>query len=299
MNQQETPESYVKRAKAEIAERTKHQKKQIHNSGLEKYFRCAQDFYLSIVRKLPTPRGTSLLVGSAVDESITKNMQNVIDFQEMLTLEQVLEIASFSIKVSFEVEVHLKEGKAGECEKDLGRDVVRAATIDKAVRLARLHYTEFAPKLKPIKSQWKWALKNLAGFEKYSFVGAVDLVVEGPIIIDNKTAAKSPVKDIIDISTQMSTYAMAYQLYEGVIPGVQLDFLIDNKKPIVKSCPGTRDEEDFQIVLNRFKIFIESYEKGVFPPVSADHWICHPNFCGHFNENCKYALRRKKREEAA
>ncbi len=265
---------------------------QIHNSGLERYFRCAQSFYLGNVLKIPVPKGSSLIVGSAIDDSVTKNLRNVIDFLEMLSIKEVETIARDSVDKAFQVDVHLKEGK----EQDAGRDAVRAATIDKAVRLAKLHYEEFAPKMKPIKVQWKWALKNLKGFEKYSFVGAVDVIekhYEIPEIVDTKTAAKSPVKTIANISTQLSTYAMAYQLYEGVIPRVRLDFLIDNVKPVARPYPSTRNEEDFHIILNRFKIFIESYEKGVFPPVNADNWVCHPNYCGYFDEHCKYALRRK------
>ncbi len=288
-----TIQETIKTVKENIAIQTAGQRIQIHNSGLERYFRCAQQFYLSNILKIPTPKGSSLIVGGAVDDSVTKNLQNVIDYLRMLTLEEVLEIARNFVDKAFQVEVHLKEGKEGVCERDIGRDATRAATIAKAVRLAKLHYEEFAPKMKPLKTQWKWALKNLKGFEKYSFVGAVDVVEEGPEIVDTKTTAKTPVKTIADQSTQLSTYCMAYQLYEGVIPKVRLDFLIDNKTPVAKPFPSTRDEKDFEIILNRFRIFIESYEKGVFPPVNADNWVCHPNYCGYFDEHCKYALRRK------
>lgn len=266
---------------------------QIHNSGLERYFRCAQNFYISTVKAVPTPKTSSLIVGSAVDESVTRNLRNVIDYQAMITTEEAQEIARAVVDKAFQVDVHLKEGK----ERCAGRDLVRAATIDKAVRLAKLHYEEFAPNMKPVKVQWKWALKNLKGFEKYSFVGAIDVVEkdeqENPTVVDTKTGAKTPVKTVAHQSTQLSTYCMAYQLYEGVIPKVRLDYLIDNKTPVAKPYPSTRDEKDFEIILNRFKIFIESYESGVFPPVNADNWVCHPNYCGYHDNHCKYALRRK------
>lgn len=269
-------------------------KKQVHNSSLERYFQCGEDFRLAVIEEIPTPKSTALIVGSAVDESVTANMIQKMHFMDLLPLEKVEAIARDSVKKAFEVEVFLKTGN----ERESGRDVVRGATIDKAVRMAKAHYEHFAPNINPIRVQWHWVLK-WDGYP-YRIVGSVDIVdrdemEQENIIADTKTTAKTPQKDIADISTQLSTYALAESINNnGIIPKVRLDYLIDLKKG-VNCVPyhSTRDKADFQRIRNRLQIFADSMKAGIFNPCSVGHWKCSENFCGYWEKICQYPWRSK------
>jgi hypothetical protein len=290
-------EQIVNDVKEKIAEK---KKKQIHNSGLECYFRCGEQYRLKYIKEIKTPHPLPIIVGIAVDESVTANMQSKMDFLELLPLDEVLDIARDSVKKAFEVEVYLKSGE----EREKGRDLMRAATIDKAVRMAKKHYKDFAPNINPIKVQWQWVLK-LKDYP-YRVVGAVDILEEDvelsektgvddlTIIVDTKTSGKSPGKLIAHKSTQLSTYAMAEESRNGVIPRVRLDYLIDLKGGVkADQYWSTRNHDDFVRIRNRLWIFADSMRAGVFNPVDCGHWICSEDYCGYWESICKYAWRSK------
>ena len=168
----------------------------------------------------------------------------------------------------------------------MGIPTVKGKTIDKAVRLSRLHRTDLAPILKPTAVQRGWAL-SIPGESDLDLVGTIDILEPGRIR-DTKTASRSPQPDAIGRSIQMKTYALAVStLDHGAPQEVTLDFLVDTKNPSVVIQTYQPDEEDSRIVMARLEILVRCLETGLFPPVEPSHWLCSPMWCG-YHGSCKY-----------
>jgi hypothetical protein len=73
---------------------------------------------------------------------------------------------------------------------------------------------------------------------------------------------------------------------------VALDYLVDTKTPRVITLTAVRDHDDYRALLARVETIAQMIETGVFPPVSPDHWMCGPRWCGYW-DSCRYALKPK------
>jgi hypothetical protein len=102
------------------------------------------------------PPSAYLHVGSAVDASVTQDLQNKIDTGELLKRQDAVDIAAatFEAKESSDpFEVELSEKKEG-----ISKDAAKAEALDKSVSLAGLHYDKAAPVIQPKYVQRSFAI---------------------------------------------------------------------------------------------------------------------------------------------
>jgi len=74
--------------------------------------------------------------------------------------------------------------------------------------------------------------------------GAIDLVEEGDLLVELKTAARTLEQGGLERHLQLSTYALVYFLREGRIPRLRLDQLVKTKIPRLEHHETTRTVED-------------------------------------------------------
>ncbi len=74
--------------------------------------------------------------------------------------------------------------------------------------------------------------------------GVVDLVEEGDVLVDLKTAGRTLESGGLDRHLQLSTYALAFLLLRGQIPKLRLDMLLKTTKPRLERHETTRSLED-------------------------------------------------------
>ena len=230
-----------------------------------------------------------------MDANLTHKVHN----QELLPLEHIEALARD--QVSHEWAASNIQFSEEEIEKGIA--VVKGEATDKAVRLASLHSLERAPHINPESEeniQRRWRIE-LLGFPR-DLVGIIDvfepnevldsnkdgdLVIPIPVVRDTKTAAKTPPKEIIQQSQQLTAYALAIRVAGYPTPKVALDYLVDTKTPKAVVMEGERTQEDFNALLHRVENAIEALDRGVFIPARPTDWWCDKKWCGYYS-SCKY-----------
>ena len=258
-------------------------KPQLHYSALNMLFRCGEQFRRRYIENQIIPPGVALIIGQATDHTVNKNLQHKIDTKgELLTIEEIEDIARDQVNNMFQSEVHLDDD-----EIESGISAIKGKTIDMAVALSGLHARELAPVIQPTHIQRQWVIE-LDGYP-VDLAGTIDIQEGEQSIRDTKTKGKSPVADEAEKSDQLTMYAMAINVLDGKIPDhVYLDFLIKNKTPIVKTLSSIRTEKDFKPLLARIENAIQAIDKGIFVPINSDNWLCSQKFCGYFR-TCSYS----------
>jgi len=74
--------------------------------------------------------------------------------------------------------------------------------------------------------------------------GVIDLIEEGDILVDLKTAGRTLESGGLERHLQLSTYALAYLLLRGKVPKLRLDMLLKTTKPRLERHETTRSVED-------------------------------------------------------
>ncbi len=74
--------------------------------------------------------------------------------------------------------------------------------------------------------------------------GVIDLIEQGDVLVDLKTAGRTLESGGLERHLQLSTYALAYVLLHGSIPRLRLDMLLKTTKPRLERHPTTRSVED-------------------------------------------------------
>jgi hypothetical protein len=262
-------------------------KPQLHVSGLEMLSKCGEQYrrvYVEHERAIP---GVAMLVGTSTHKSVTKNLGNKIRDGVLLPLEEIKDAARDALVNEWQGGVKLDDDEMKE-----GIAKVKAAAIDKAVRLSALHAVKTAPEIRPTHVERHWVVE-LPGYP-VDLAGAMDIQEGSLSVRDTKTAAKTPSKTIADESLQLTAYALAAKVIDGkCVERVQLDYLIDKAEPEAKAFASTRDDDDFKTLLLRIERAVIATEKGVFIPARETDWWCSPKYCG-FHGSCPFVRQPKQ-----
>jgi hypothetical protein len=267
-------------------EKEKPKKPHLSASALRMYEDCGEQYRRRYIEHEKIPPGIAMIRGSSVDDSVSFNLQSLIDSGEMVPKELALTTAEEAITNRLNnQEVLYSDEEVAEGIKN-----VKGRTVDSVIGLSGLHYDKAAPDINPIAVQKKWTLE-LDNFP-FNILGYLD-IEELKNIIDTKVSGKSPNGNAADISEQLTLYALAIYAEKNFIPTVRLDYLVEtpkNKTRSYKPLESTRTMNDFRTIVNRLETMASGIEKEVFMPCSSDHWKCNPKWCGYYS-TCRYARR--------
>lgn len=244
--------------------------------------RCPAQYEFRYIKGIKRPPGIAAHVGSGVHKSAEANLTAKLENPDCtLAREDAADIARDTVNRRIETDGVL----LSEDEAKRGMASVKGEAVDKAVRLAMLHYDVLAPTIEPVGIEIPWTV-NVTG-TGISLAGRIDLeVVDG--LRDLKTTGKTPPADSADKADQLSMYATAYRVLRGKMPAVlALDYLVDNATPKSVTLSTIRDEKDIEIFLRRISTALRVIETGAFMPCSRDSWVCSKRFCGYYGE-CLY-----------
>lgn len=139
-----------------LASITPKKREQLHISAINMLSECGKRFEFRYVLGIRRPPAVFMHIGTAVDTSITKDLQNKIDTGELLKRDDAIEIAAETFKARQEaepIELDPDEKKEGIAVAD-----VLGAAKDKTVALAGLHYDEAAPIIQATHVQRKFSI---------------------------------------------------------------------------------------------------------------------------------------------
>ncbi len=263
-------------------------KPQLHVSGLEMMSKCGEQFFRVYINNEREAPGISLIVGKSTHRVVAKDLKHKIDHKSLLTLEEVKDTARDALVHEWgSTEIRLDPE-----EMALGLKAIKDQAIDKTVRLSSLHHSILAPVIEPTHVERPWCVE-LSGYPM-DLAGTLDIQEGGLAVRDTKTSAKTPNEKIAEESIQLTTYALAVWVIDGLqVAEVKLDYLIDTKEPKHKTFKSTRDSDDYKTLLARVKAASLAIEKGVFIPARQSDWWCSAKYCGFFN-SCRYVRNPKQ-----
>jgi hypothetical protein len=225
------------------------------------------------VKGIRRPPGIAAHVGSGVHKSaefnlMAKMLTAISPINEVLNIDEVLNVARDTVIQRIDRDgVMLSDDEAAK-----GLAKVKGEAVDKAVRLARLHYDELAPTIDPIGIEIPWSV-DVTG-TGISLAGRIDLEVANGLR-DLKTTGKAPPKDSADKADQLTMYSTAYRVLRGKVPEtLGLDYLVDTTTPKSIRLETHRDEKDIQIFLRRIATALKVIKTGAFMPCDRSSWVC-------------------------
>lgn len=246
-------------------------------TSLTTYFQCGERYRLRFTEGIKTSPNTSLIVGRAVDESVTA------DLRQKMATGKLLDPGSVVENVRDEVERIVARDGMGSNEEEIRQGNGR--TIEGMKRragiLASLHHSIVAPRIEATEVQRKFNVP-IAGHE---LSGTVDIVEGCRSIRDTKTANRSPSEDAADTSLQLTIYAAGVRTQEVI-----LDHLISTAAPKVVTLRSSRTRESFAMLEERIAAAASAIQAGVFIPADPSDWRCSERYCPYF-QICRFAMR--------
>lgn len=268
------------------------EKRSLSTSQIDMLSKCGEMYRRRYILGQRLPSTISMMVGIAVDNVVTFNLDKKAMSGELMEPDKVHELTLLNYRRAVK---DAKESDAGilfkQSELLEGKEASIAEGEKKALRMTRLHSENVAMKLSPIHVQRALRVE-LPGYP-FNIGGVID-IQEIDSVRDTKTKNRTPVKDIADIDDQLTVYALLVYFNDGAIPPrLILDCLIDNKTPVYKPFESTRTEADFDVYLNRIAVACEAIEAGIFVPARESDWWCGKDSCGYW-PNCKYVKRSQR-----
>jgi len=102
--------------------------------------------------------------------------------------------------------------------------------------------------------------------------GVIDLIEEGDVLVDLKTAARTLAAGDLERHLQLSTYALAFFLRSGTIPSLRLDLLLKTAKPRLERLTTSRTREDLAWTARLIKEVADAIQTEHFYPNPS--WRC-------------------------
>ncbi len=242
-------------------------------SQINLYLMCPLKYRYQYIDELPRPfKAAELALGSAIHSVIEwwhKEQQQgfIHEWQD------VAAIFAADMNAQAVDEIRFKNG--GDLE----------SIIDKGKELLAVYVKEYkggAPKA--VEQSFRVPLVDLETGERLELPmdGYFDLLEEGDVVVELKTAAK-----VYDLTTltqhlQLTAYAYAFSWLRKREPSLRMDILTKTKKPQLHSFVVFRDQNDKVRFFHLAKRVIEGIKARQFYPNAG--WQC-PN-CEYF-ENCQ------------
>ena len=130
-------------------------RKQLHQSGLEQYDTCGQQFYYRYVAGIKKPPSSYMIRGSACDTGVNSDLDNKIVTAELLPRDVVLDITRDAVAKHKEVDAMVPD----DDERGLSHSDLVGQITDTAVRLVGAYHDEAAPLMNPFKTQSEFSIK--------------------------------------------------------------------------------------------------------------------------------------------
>ena len=266
-------------------------KHQLHVSSMESLARCGIAYERRNIRGERIPPSARMVVGTAVDRSARASVgSRISDHPGVAPLALPLDEAQ---TIARDALVHEWENGVRLTEDDKDDEITtKDKAIDTSVSLARLHYEQVAPKLRPSHVARKFVLD--VPTLSIQLAGEIDIQEGFASIRDTKTSGKSPSKDLAHESLQLSGYALAVRQLDGRAPQkVVLDYLVQTpkrKETKLVQLESVRHDEHLEPVIQRLAVMDKIIGSGLFTPAPIGAWWCARKYCG-FWETCPYAAR--------
>jgi hypothetical protein len=251
----------------------------ISHSQISTLSKCGEQYRRRYVEGEKLPPGFAQIRGGAVHYPIEKNMLHKMETGELLSLDEVRQLAADAIDSRLAGEIRL-DGDYTE----RGLAAARGLVKDEVVQLAGLHATKVAPSIVPTAIEVRIEVPPSAALP-VTLVGILDLIDGGDRIRDTKTKQKSPSEGDADLSDQLTAYDLLFRALYGQAPkDLVLDHLVRTPgrgELKVVSQATTRSISDLGVYLRRVEAAVRAVDAEIFLPAPQDSWSCSERHCGY------------------
>lgn len=258
-------------------------------SALGMATRCMVQYYFAYVQKIKMPPGVAMLKGSSVHDGRRANLKQKIGTGQDLAVADVQDATRDSMVARFSGDVQFDpEDKAGTPKRQM------ADSIDAVTHVAARDYEVYqVPTVPKVVEQGLKA--TIPGYDTV-LLGYVDLIDQADVLRDLKTvwSGRSPAISAADNSLQLTAYDLLARANGLSVSGLQLEYLIPQKKGIkTMELSTTRTRGQHEALLRRLAVLLEAVRREVFVPAEVDSWMCSPRFCGYADQ-CPYYHGQKR-----
>jgi RecB family exonuclease len=276
-------------------------------SRVNRFMQCPRSFFFKYVAKLRHDVAYWLLEGVSVHKALEFYMNYRIQSHEEPPIDMVDDAytsAFYGFLEGMEDEDEaIKDPTIGGVNW-LGQS--QEFVFDEGRFLVHTYIERQAPKVRPIVSEMAMNETIVTPNGTHKVIGRIDLIDERGVVIDFKTASRTPGKDKHFKDLQATFYALGVGL--GSTP-TNMDNLTSESSndrveaPIrradfefhymVKSgpqlgqvivVPTTRTTRDVEFLVREvLPPIIDSVTNGIFP-CNTDHYLCNEKFCDFFSE---------------
>lgn len=253
----------------------------LSHTQVDMYRRCGLQYFFSYKRGIKNPPGINLTLGKSVEAGIDYNYLEKIETGQDEPLDVLEDVYHEDFEARRE-DTDWKEDDPDKAEK-VGRGLIGVFRDD------------LAPRTYPVAVQKEYNVEF--GNVPYTFKAFIDLIAGtpsdipgtfNPLIIDHKTAARSPNQGTVDVMDQLTAYAGCYQMVDGDILPVGIDAMVKTKVPKAVQLRSTRTEEAIKRYWKTVQLIYEGISAGYYPPAQTTtgaqaNWVCSPKFCGYWD----------------
>lgn len=241
------------------------------------------------VDNIKSPPGVAAHVGTAVHRAAELDLTRKMETGSLASADEVTEKTVAALSAAWHDEPPL----LSDDEKADGDMLVLNRAVDKSVRLSSLHHTQVSPIVQPEAVELRLRVED-PGF-KYAVEGTIDVLDVRKLLLDRKTAAKSPSGDEADGNVQLDIYTMLLDKHGKPVEHVALDYLVDTKTPkyVRVQAEAARDH---RTTLARIGAFARMLDAGSFQPVNPtgpSGWCCSERWCGYY-DRCEFGRRARR-----
>lgn len=216
-------------------------------SSLSLFWQCPEAFRLRYCGPKPKDStNSSLLTGVATHEAVATCAK--AHMADPTTVFPGTYIDDLVLQC---VNKHWSNFRPMEKEMTLPLEILKSAVVRDASRASRYYVEHELPNRRPIAVETAFELTHPSW--PIPVVGRLDLVEKG-LVCDLKTSKRTPDQTAADDSDQLTLYALAYLAETGIIPAVQLDFVVLTERTHMLSRTSTRKASDLQGMVERIAV---------------------------------------------
>jgi hypothetical protein len=174
------------------------------------------------------------------------------------------------------------------------------------LELVKLYRSSIIPTIEPIEVEERYQITFAE--RDYTLLVIPDLCADQGgkhrVIVDHKTASKTPSANEAEISDQLTAYALAHKAKHGTLP----DSVALHKAVALKKTPkadsikmysamhetehgfvgiapviGYRDETQVTRYLKTMELVIRQIVQGIYTPAPTGVWWCNPTSCNYWD----------------
>jgi len=236
-------------------------------SSLEMLARCPRQYMYRYVLGYKVPPQAAQIFGDTYHSTIEDNFRHKVLTGKDLPVEQAKAVFS------------------DRWEKS---DVKDGALKDVGIGLVESYINTVAPNRKPVVVEHEFRLEPKESSSL--FVGRIDFIGDGGIIVEHKTSSKQWPQARADNSIQGTGYVYAYKHLFGETPSAVLyDVAIKDKTRSIQTLQTMRDARSLREFEERLRDAERMVKAEIFPRTDPSNWWCSYMFCGYY-QHCKMGI---------